>query len=213
MGGGGGGSIFKQCVLYFSLSLSLSLSVQGTVFMDSASLQPQSTQSLPHHCSFPSQHPRSFSVQDQYGQLGPGNGGSQYSKLSHTPSSAGSLSSMVPSKPISISQQRPPPPPTPMPVHMCSQCSPFQTPALMASGQIMFLSTSPCHHMHPFQASPTRTILTSYPHPMFHSAVPMGYVGKSASFDLPYPEPGRQQAELMSSRPKPGRSHSTATLY
>ena len=176
--------------------------------MDSAVLQPQSTQSLPHHSSFS----RSFSmVQDQqHGQPSHGSGGgSQYSKLSHTQSSPGS---MVPSNPISISQQRPPPPSI-QALHMCSQCSPFQAPTLMASGQIMFLSTSPCHHMHPFQASPTRTILTPYPHPMFHNAVPIGYGGKSASFDIPYPDHARHQVEMTSSRTKPGRSHSSAALY
>lgn len=188
-------------------------SQQGTVFMDSI-FQPQSTQSLPHG-SLSSQLPRTVSVQDQYGQLSQSSGTSQYSKLSHTHSSPGSSSSMVPSNPISIAQQRPPPPPPSIPtVHMCSQCSAFQAPALMASGQIMFLSSSPCHHMHPFQASPTRTILAPYPHPMFHNAVPMGYNGKSASFEMPYPhDMGRQVEVTPSPRIKPGRSHSSAALY
>ena len=193
--------------------------MQGTVFMESSVLQPQSSQSLPHG-SFLSQHPpRSFSVQDQYGQLAHSNGGSsQYSKLSHTQSSSGSSPSpMIPSNPISISQQRAPPPPSIPTVHMCSQCSAFQAPALMTSGQIMFLSSSPCHHMHPFQASPTRTILASCPHPMFHNGLPMGYGGvKSASCDMPYPhELARQHSDVVvsSSRTKPGRSHSTAALY
>ena len=174
-------------------------------------IQPQSTQSLPHNGFLPT---RSFSSLDQYSQLAHSNGTSQYSKLSHTQSSPGS--SMTASNPISISQKRPPPPSIPT-VHMCSQCSSFQTPALMASGQIMFLSSSPCHNMHPFQASPTRTILSPYPHPMFHSVIPMGYGGKSASFDMPYPQDlGRQHGDVSlssSSRSKPGRSHSTAALY